>query len=274
MIAGYAWVIYDWLITLDQEIFFVWARPSGWKSKALFGFIRYYGIALLTFDMIALSGTWGPSFCHNYFYVLGSGGFLLLFAVEAALQLRVYALYNCNRRLLIFNAIWFIAEATTMVTLFLIDTAQYKPTKTPAGLTGCWSTAIGQNYTQGIWWICLAFEGWLSFLVTRKAYQSFRDFGLKSTIFLVLIRDSLVWFFLLGGCLLWMGLGWLLAPPGLILLGVPLTHASATIGGSRLLLNLRSASCSHELDTLVSFDVASSGSPISPGWRPRGGGTC
>lgn len=45
---------------------------------------------------MVLTGTWGTKFCDDYFFVLGGGGLLLLFAVEAALQVRVYALYNVS----------------------------------------------------------------------------------------------------------------------------------------------------------------------------------
>ncbi|KAG9008096.1 hypothetical protein FRB94_013753 [Tulasnella sp. JGI-2019a] len=220
-------------------------------------------MALLTYDMIVVCGQWGPTFCHNYFFILGGGGFILLFAVQGALQMRVYALYNVNRKLLIFNFVFFLLVAITIVTLFILDTSGYRPTTTPPCLTGCWSTTIGQNYTRYIWWLCLTYESWLSFLVMRKAYQDYREFDIKSPVLIVLVRDSLVYFLLLGGCLLWMGLAFAIAPPGLLLLGVPFTHASATIGGSRLLLNLRSAHFgSNQQDSLISNEGG--GDP----WKP------
>ncbi|KAG8856347.1 hypothetical protein FRB96_006498 [Tulasnella sp. 330] len=270
MIAGYTWVIYDWLITIDQEIAYVWSQPSGWKSKALFGFTRYYGIILLTYDLIVLTGMWGTEFCHDYFFILGGGGLLLLFAVEGALQMRVFALYNGNKKLMIFNLVFFVLDAISVVTLVMIDTASYTPLQTPPGLSGCFSTGFGQNYSRFIWWMLFAFESWLSFLVARKAYQNYREFGIKSHVLLILIRDSFLWYFLLAGCLMWMGLAFAIAPPGLLLLGVPFTHAAATIGGSRLLLNLRAAHYARtQQDTTLTSQDATIGAWKKPAVRPR-----
>lgn len=66
------------------------------QSKLLYAFTRYYGIAFLTYDLIVLTGSWGPKFCHDYFFILGGGGFALMFAAEGALQMRVYVLYNVS----------------------------------------------------------------------------------------------------------------------------------------------------------------------------------
>lgn len=57
-----------------------------------------------------------------------------------------------------------------------------------------------------------AFESWLSLLVARRAYQDYRAFGLQSPVLLVLVRDSLLWYCLLAGCLMWMGLAFAIAP--------------------------------------------------------------
>ncbi|KAG8932258.1 hypothetical protein FRC03_003571 [Tulasnella sp. 419] len=57
-IAGLAWIVYDYFITLDMEINLVWRR-SGTKSKLLYLFTRYYGIAFLTYDFtVVLHSGW------------------------------------------------------------------------------------------------------------------------------------------------------------------------------------------------------------------------
>lgn len=66
--------------------------------------------------------SWSPSFCHSYFFILGGGGFGLLFAVEAALQLRVYVMYHCSTKLLIVNSVLFLIEIGLMIGFFLADT--------------------------------------------------------------------------------------------------------------------------------------------------------
>ncbi|KIO24729.1 hypothetical protein M407DRAFT_25879 [Tulasnella calospora MUT 4182] len=87
----------------------------------------------------------------------------------------------------------------------------------------------------------LAFETYLSLFVFRVAISHIRAYGAGSQILYILIRDSLVWFVLLALCLLWNAVAWTAAPPGLSVMGIPALHASATIGGCRMLLNLRAA---------------------------------
>ena len=68
---------------------------------------------------------WSPSFCLAFFYVLGLGGLALLFAVEVALQVRVYVLFDCSVRLAVINAVLFGTEAVVMVTFLMLDTVKY-----------------------------------------------------------------------------------------------------------------------------------------------------
>ncbi|KAG9041357.1 hypothetical protein FS837_012376 [Tulasnella sp. UAMH 9824] len=182
MVAGYVWVLYDWFITLDQEIDLVWRRSGAWKSKVLYAFTRYHGLALLTYDLVVMLGSdWSPPFCKAYFFILGGCGLALLFAVEGALQLRIYVMYHSSLKVLIVNGIFFVLEMACMTVMFLVDTIRFEPMRTPPGLKGCFATSAEVKYSKAMWWV------WLS------------------------------------------------------LMGIPALHASATIGGCRMLLNLRAA---------------------------------
>lgn len=241
MVAGYVWVLYDWFITLDQEIDLVWRKSGAWKSKVLYAFTRYHGLALLTYDLVVMLGSWSPGFCKAYFFILGGCGLALLFAVEGALQLRIYVMYHSSLKILIINGIFFVLEMACMTCMFLVDTIHFEPMQTPPGLSGCFATSGAVKYSKAMWWVCLAFETYLSLFVIRVAISHIRAFGAGSRILYILIRDSLVWFILLALCLLWNALAWTAAPPGLSVTGIPALHASATIGGCRMLLNLRAA---------------------------------
>ncbi|KAG8900441.1 hypothetical protein FRC00_012859, partial [Tulasnella sp. 408] len=262
MVAGYVWVLYDWFITLDQEIDLVWRRSGAWKSKVLYAFTRYHGLALLTYDLVVMLGSdWSSPFCKAYFFILGGCGLALLFAVEGALQLRIYVMYHSSLKVLVVNGIIFVLEMACMTCMFLVDTIQFErkhnPMRTPPGLKGCFATSAEVKYSKAMWWVCLAFETYLSMFVFRVAISHIRAYGAGSHILYILIRDSLVWFVLLALCLLWNAVAWSAAPifrvlhlinristreqPGLSLTGIPALHASATIGGCRMLLNLRAA---------------------------------
>lgn len=43
-------------------------------------------------------GSWSPGFCKAYFFILGGCGLALLFAVEGALQLRIYVMFVLRPR--------------------------------------------------------------------------------------------------------------------------------------------------------------------------------
>ncbi|KAG8964898.1 hypothetical protein FRC05_003554 [Tulasnella sp. 425] len=54
LVAGFSWAIYDWLITLGQEIDLVWNRPGALTSKLLFAFTRYTGLGMLTPKLVVV----------------------------------------------------------------------------------------------------------------------------------------------------------------------------------------------------------------------------
>ncbi|KAG8947727.1 hypothetical protein FRC04_010501 [Tulasnella sp. 424] len=153
----------------------------------------------------------------------------------------MFVLYHSSLKILIINGIFFVLEMACMTCMFLVDTIHFEPMQTPPGLSGCFATSGAVKYSKAMWWVCLAFETYLSLFVIRVAISHIRAFGAGSRILYILIRDSLVWFILLALCLLWNALAWTAAPPGLSVTGIPALHASATIGGCRMLLNLRAA---------------------------------
>ncbi|KAG8927814.1 hypothetical protein FRC01_006896 [Tulasnella sp. 417] len=87
----------------------------------------------------------------------------------------------------------------------------------------------------------LAFETYLCALVLGPAYtywkSSKRTTGAK--ILRILIRDSLIWYFSLASCILVNALAWTASEPKLIALSVATHTFISTIGGARLLLNVR-----------------------------------
>lgn len=67
---------------------------------------------------------WSAGFCHDYYFILGGAGLLLLFAVEGTLQLRVYVMYDCSVKLLVINGSLFVIEMGLMISFYLLDTAK------------------------------------------------------------------------------------------------------------------------------------------------------
>ncbi|KAG9000457.1 hypothetical protein FRB90_011821 [Tulasnella sp. 427] len=89
----------------------------------------------------------------------------------------------------------------------------------------------------------LSFETYLCALVLGPAVSYMRSSKQTSgaKILSILIRDSCLWYFTLAGCLLVNAVAWTTNTPTLVLIGIPVLNSASTIGGSRLLLNLRAA---------------------------------
>ncbi|KAK7060956.1 hypothetical protein VNI00_000691 [Paramarasmius palmivorus] len=255
-VAGYTWFALDYgesitaVMTLPDEIRFVWSKPWGY-AKILFLTMRYFGVILLTVNVVVLMTPnhsvsqryFFPASCENYFIWEGSAGSIMLYIVELILQLRIYAMYNKNKILTIFNAIIYVIEIVVMLAVYNIGIKQGTTFATPPGLTGCYG--ITTKYLFSIWIPGLAFEFWLVVLAMGKAISRARRGttlnGKKVDLLSILVRDSIVYFILVAAGLLVNTILWLAGPDGLAPAAVSLSHAAMFVGGSRLSLNVREA---------------------------------
>lgn len=64
-------------------------------------------------------------FCDSYFYVIGIGTACLILLTEISMQLRVYALYDCSKRILFINGTLFALEIVGIATLLALDYLMY-----------------------------------------------------------------------------------------------------------------------------------------------------
>lgn len=74
--------------------------------------------------MIVVMHPWSARFCHYYYFTFGVAGLVLIFVAEGILQLRVYVMYDCSFRLLVFNGVLFVVEIVLMVTFTILDTGR------------------------------------------------------------------------------------------------------------------------------------------------------
>lgn len=56
-----------------------------------------------------------------YYLIMPTFGLLLFFAVEGALQLRVYAMYGCSKKVAIVNGVLFVIQVGLMVSFTILD---------------------------------------------------------------------------------------------------------------------------------------------------------
>ncbi|EJD44871.1 hypothetical protein AURDEDRAFT_166053 [Auricularia subglabra TFB-10046 SS5] len=265
--AALTWVTYDHLITLHDEMEYVWKRPTRLGS-VLYYAVRYVGmLGISSMIGIYLWPTLSEYVQVNavsnqsreiipVLYAVPPNGilnhvttaflFALFFVVEVILQMRISALYS-SRWLARVNAVIFVLEMVVMNVLWV----QYKP--------GHCSTEREDLLTPQecasapLYWIPgIAFEIWLSGLALAKL----RPRLLREDILSVMVHDRQVcvkYFCLITSMTMAhiamvrvLNLSTLHLMPlqtvhGLGASWTPFVIASLSIGGSRIVLHLRKA---------------------------------
>ncbi|KAF8513395.1 hypothetical protein JB92DRAFT_2924187 [Gautieria morchelliformis] len=212
-VAALAMLTYDYALTFDDEFEFVWKRR--WSlGKILFIFNRYFGLlSLLSFAMVILI-------------------------------LRIYAVYNCSRRLLLIMIAFLVAAmaSSSWLAISTLPTSD-QPSHDNAvalvmvgGTTGC-PNGTTPPHAFFFWIPFLIFETFLMALMLCKGWRVYRSEG-GSRLLHLIIRDSLFYFWvmfmaLLANCIVWVvpsldpriAAGWTIAMPCAV--------------GCRLLLNMR-----------------------------------
>ncbi|KAH9023637.1 hypothetical protein EDB84DRAFT_468732 [Lactarius hengduanensis] len=139
-VAALAFLVWDILITLDQEVEAVWTKPNKFYTKWLFFFVRYFAVAMqmsvLSFfspsrsvifysfrlsallfvgTRMALSLHYTYSDCVKWYIFQEVGTQALIAAVEFILIVRVHALYDRSRIVTSILVLLFIAENIIMI---------------------------------------------------------------------------------------------------------------------------------------------------------------
>ncbi|KAG8874657.1 hypothetical protein FRB97_005753 [Tulasnella sp. 331] len=241
-LAAFTAMFYDWSLNLGDEINYVWKRR--WTfGTAVYGFTRYFAFCFQFFDIMScLHKGLTQAYCTGYFWTLVSCSTFMLFIVQLTLQFRVHAMYHCDRRLLIFNSIFYVAVilGTAGFVIFAGPNVTAFPAPLPA--SGCWG--IVPKYLFACWLPGLLFDGWLCFLVVRKARMHTRDqdfMNRKQNFLKLLVLDSVVWFGLMLILIVWNSINLASGINGINIVGLAFFHSGVNIGGSRLILNMREA---------------------------------
>ncbi|KAJ7607497.1 hypothetical protein FB45DRAFT_947791 [Roridomyces roridus] len=250
-LAGLTWILYDYFQTLESEIRFIW--PQKWSfSKFMFIWIRYYSIALLMFDVVqihvfARPGITTNNLCVAMDTIIRVVGAVSLWSVEIILQLRVYAIYGCSKRIAILNAILFAGSIAGFMWILIFNHSRRAGAIAAVirlPLPGCPSVHSGIEWAQ--WVPATIYEGILFCFALFKTFQSATDVWRRKSgpsLYSLLLRDNLIYFF---------GIAILLVFNNLMVVNVTHIpwfsygpfHAAIGITTTRMLLNLREATAS------------------------------
>ncbi|KAJ7688884.1 hypothetical protein B0H17DRAFT_1067764 [Mycena rosella] len=269
VLAGLTWIIHDYFVTLEDEIRYIWPQRLSF-SKLMFFWIRYYSIALLLFDVIqihvfARPGITSNNLCVAMDTIIRVVGAVSLWSVEIIMQLRVYAIYGCSKRIAAINLVLFAGSIVGFMWILIYNhsrRAAVIASSIHLPLPGCPSVHSGIEWSQ--WVPATAYEGILFGFALYKTFESTitslrKDSSLS--LYTLLLRDNIVYFFAIAGLLVFNNLmvvnlthiPWFSYGP---------FHAAVGIMTSRMLISLRKA---------MSTDVisAASGSTALDGVRSQ-----
>ncbi|KAJ3903694.1 hypothetical protein F5879DRAFT_137235 [Lentinula edodes] len=165
--AGSALLLFDYLLTLDDEIEFIWQKS--WSiGKGLFIISRYYSLIItVVVNNYVLFGHLSASVSIHYSYWQGWSGLFTCMIVEMILQMRLYALYFLDKRILLLMVVSFIvSSASTALVLGLMYSGGISTQiETPFCLTEL------PDYSYAVWIPRLAFDTFLCILALIRGFQ-------------------------------------------------------------------------------------------------------
>ncbi|KAF5381589.1 hypothetical protein D9615_005415 [Tricholomella constricta] len=269
-LVGLTWILHDYLITLEDEIRYIWSQKRG-LSKFLFLWIRYYSLALLLFDVTQIHlftkpGITSDTVCVAMDSIIRVVGAISLWSIEIIMQMRVYALYGCSRRVALFNGTLFLASIAAFLWI-LIHNAQKRGAVIAEAihlpLPGCPSIHSGVEWLQ--WVPATAFEGILFGFALFKTLKTAASRVMRKTtlsLYSVLLRDNLFYFFAIALLLIF---------NNLMVVGITKIpwfsyspfHAAMGILTTRMLINLRKAMVETEMMFDQTTNAGSSGGRIA-----------
>ncbi|KAF8513353.1 hypothetical protein JB92DRAFT_3143462 [Gautieria morchelliformis] len=221
-------------LTFDDEVALVWKRRWSF-GKALFIFNRYFGLLALLSYAIAFFFPDPIQVCRKFtWWTITSEGIAIIVA-ECILILRIYAVYDRSRRLLLLLIALLMAELASSVVLviFNLSTVSFMAMH---GLMACTSVA-SPPLAFTCWIPPIIFETFLMSLMLKQGWSVYRREGGSNLLHLI-IRDNIIYFGVMILALL----------ANCIVFANPLSDNRTTAGfvvaipctlGSRLLLNMR-----------------------------------
>ncbi|KAF9552411.1 hypothetical protein CPC08DRAFT_714634 [Agrocybe pediades] len=241
-------ILYDYATTFDQEVSLVWQGPLS-IGKLLFISSRYYALFATIFDFYGLfSPPDSTSFCTKFYRWQGWTSIVVTMLAQGILQLRVYALYTKNRRVLMAMVTLFllsISFAALIMGEILSELIVMVSPIPPLGRFCSIDTSKIMRISHVFWLPAIIFDTFLSVLAIIKscklrkslANSVFRQTGEKLVD--ILFRDSAIYFFVITATYVTCMVIWIIDPRRLTELPLGFAVAFPCVVSNRMVLNLR-----------------------------------
>ncbi|GJE92490.1 hypothetical protein PsYK624_086440 [Phanerochaete sordida] len=263
-LVGITALVYDHLLTLDQEIDLIWRGRPGFVSL-IFLVNRYLVPCILIVDVYEQSGVTPSSklFCQVWTVLqsyLTLASFMLIHAIVA---IRVFALHNGRswvRRFLWVSGTIYLLTTTVVITLGSVEVVStLQPYHGACVGTMPW-------YLWFSWLPTVIFESIL-FMLTILALLNQEDCRSFSKLTRILYLDGLVYFAAVTICSTFSLMVWAFAPVTLNGLARYFSLAVVNVVSSRMVLNLKAYALKRR-SVLSDDDLLNTGPSFGPSTPP------
>ncbi|KAN0135321.1 hypothetical protein V8E53_006886 [Lactarius tabidus] len=185
IIGKYVACFYDWTISLDQELAFIY--PAPWNAvKAAYIFCRYYPLAVAPFHIWGLVGDHDHVVCKSYFHALYASALPAMFSAQFILMLRTYAFSGRKKwvlavlSIMLFSfvgvGIWVMSRELFLTLLFIsvnrTGCFAISDLQSPPSNTGARPVQTTFNYRLGMITMVATFFDCLNmFIMVRRCIQ-------------------------------------------------------------------------------------------------------
>jgi len=253
-VAALSFLAYDVILSLGQEIKYIWGAKLS-PVTALYFIVRYYGLLnLIAIVGVDTSTNLSVPVCQQYFkWTIPGGPSLFIVILDGILLLRVYALYNRSKRVLLILLVLVIGDFASALyaTITLANDLASGVIAMPAPWQGCAAkvpqmtfvlTAYVPNFTLSL--LFLGMTLWKLIQNHQRIYgkltwKNLRTTGNISPLLFAFVRDG-SFFFALASTATFIGL-----LPTFVVGGpagggfLPWTLAVYSYSGAHLILKLR-----------------------------------
>jgi len=206
---------------------------------------RYYPLVSVIVNNYALfSPHVTNSFCIRFFQWQGCTGVIACMLAEIILQMRLYALYSLDKRILVLMGSCFLLTSTASAVIMgsILSQITVSSFRLMPGLVFCVAGNI-PDYSYAFWIPILAYESLLCGLALFRGFQTFRSsaspFRSGKYLVSILIRDSVLYFVVMFATYLTNLLVWIIASESVLEIPIGFSVAMSCVMGNRIILNVR-----------------------------------
>ncbi|KAI0320560.1 hypothetical protein OF83DRAFT_567410 [Amylostereum chailletii] len=198
-VAAVTWVLYDILVTMDQEVHRMWKGRLFTPPALTFFVCRYFGLMYLIYVTFDVSTTrHSTTFCSGVEWFQVAGVVILSILVNMLLAVRIDAFYGGRKivrwTLLVLYTTETICEVTFAI-LAAVTNGRSVPYPPEIPIHGCSSPASPNNSISrgdNAWLVNFGYHGCCLALIAYRIYEDYRAKNTPMGIQRTFVRDGVI----------------------------------------------------------------------------------